>query len=275
MMLDYASHEITEWHDAVNIASSAPLLTENHSSRLKTETVRLVAGKLCIPPASAKIERQRLSDHLAKCLEQTAGTLVCGRAGAGKTTLAADFARQTERAVAWYTVEPADSDWNIFLKYLVACLDQHKLNWQQKELTDLIADMKNAGVAQITEAIAAWITVSATEMPMLIVLDDVHSVFDAPWFEEFFQSLVMSLTPDVQLLLLSRSQPSVPLWRMRSKQVLSVIEEDLLAFTLDEAVRFFDSFGLSSQAAAKAHNDSYGRAAKLAQICKSCVLQIV
>ena len=41
----------------------------------------------------------------------------------------------------------------------------------------------------------------------LIVLDDVHNVFDAEWFNEFFHTALFSLTPETHLIFLSRSKP--------------------------------------------------------------------
>jgi ATP/maltotriose-dependent transcriptional regulator MalT len=78
----------------------------------------------------------------------------------------------------------------------------------------------------------------------LIVLDDAHYLFDADWFGGFFSSLLYSLSPASHLLILSRGTPSLPLWRLRSKQVLGVVDEKLLAFDIEETQRLFEKFGL-------------------------------
>lgn len=57
--------------------------------------------------------------------------------------------------------------------------------------------------------------------------------------------------------------PPAPLWRMRSKQTLSVIEEEALAFTREEAIELFGSYGLSSEQATIAIDHAHGRAAAL------------
>jgi len=99
----------------------------------------------------------------------------------------------------------------------------------------------------------------------LIVLDDVHNIFDADWFAEFFVSLLYSLTPEMHLVLLSRTKPPQPLWRVRSKQVLGVIDEKLLAFNLDETNEFFKKCGVSQKQSAAAHKKSFGRISRLKQ----------
>jgi ATP/maltotriose-dependent transcriptional regulator MalT len=97
----------------------------------------------------------------------------------------------------------------------------------------------------------------------LIVIDGVHNVFDADWFSEFFTTLLYSLTPDVHLILLSRSNPPLPLWRLRSKQVLGVIDEKLLAFTLLETQELFEKFSLPEEKTFQAFGKTFGRISRL------------
>ena len=96
-----------------------------------------------------------------------------------------------------------------------------------------------------------------------MVLDDIQHLFDADWFNDFFTLLLHSLPPDVHLLMLCRSKPPLPLWRLRSKQRLNVIDEKLLAFSPDEAERLYKIHGLPGDVAKKVHRASYGRASKL------------
>jgi LuxR family maltose regulon positive regulatory protein len=269
-MLDFTSHNINDWSEAVISFDGSAFATDKSSSfsASSKEPLRLVTDKIVAPCASGNIKRPRLLEYLENSLKQTSATLVCGRAGTGKTTLAVDFAESCNRTLAWYTVETADNDWTVFLNYLIASFDKHRAICQKKDLKEFVGGMDETNVALVTESIAAWLAVAASEKPLLIVLDDVHLVFDAVWFEEFFRSLVMSLTPDIELLLLSRSQPSLPLWRLRSKQMLSVIEEDLLNFTEAEAIELFALSGLSANLAKAAHDQFFGRAAKLCQIAE-------
>ena len=104
--------------------------------------------------------------------------------------------------------------------------------------------------------------------PVLIVLDDIHNVFDCDWFVEFFTTLLYSLPSDVHLLMLSRSNPPVPLWRLRSKQVLGVIDEKLLAFNLEETEKFLKSGSISTEKALQAHRKSFGRISRLKMIAE-------
>ncbi len=99
--------------------------------------------------------------------------------------------------------------------------------------------------------------------PLLIVVDDLHLVYDAEWVVPFFRRLLPLLPAEAHMLITGRSLPPAPLWRMRSKQTLCVIEETDIAFTEEEAKRLFASYGLKESQAAAALAQTRGRASAL------------
>lgn len=263
-MLTLASNELGEWRES-NSNYETVTFSSQTKPRDNTDSPKLFADKLCVPPSAAHVARPRLVEHLQNSLAQFSATLIAGRAGTGKTALAADYARRGGFDVAWYKVETADGDWKVFLSYLVASLSQFCAAAPQSPNIFIEADAA-ADVAPTTETLAAQIASATGGKPLLIVLDDLHSVFDAVWFTEFFYSFVLSLPANVQLLLIARTLPQLPLWRLRSKQVLGVTDEKLLAFTLEETVELFRKNKLSASAARAAHKRSYGRISKLEEI---------
>ena len=56
-----------------------------------------------------------------------------------------------------------------------------------------------------------------------------------------------------------------PLWRLRSKQILRVVEESELAFNLEEAIALFETYGLDNEPARIAWHRTNGRAATIAE----------
>ena len=265
-MLNFASQELNEWRETSNYYEFSPS-SAARKSQTKTDTVKLFADKLCVPQLAAHVERPRLFEQLGKSLNQFSATLIAGRAGTGKTALAADYARSNDYNVAWYKLETADGDWQTFLNYLGASLNQSCVDAPSSP--NIVVEMdNNAGVAPMTEFLAAQIANSPMEKPLLIVLDDLHSVYDCDWFGEFFNALLSLPTQNVRLLMLARSAPSFPLWRLRSKHVLDVVDEKLLAFTLPETIELFRNYRLSENAARSAHKRSYGRITKLREIAE-------
>lgn len=51
--------------------------------------------------------------------------LICTPSGYGKTTLLADFSRQTHLPCCWYFLDQADADKVTFLRLLIASISQH------------------------------------------------------------------------------------------------------------------------------------------------------
>jgi len=92
---------------------------------------------------------------------------------------------------------------------------------------------------------------------------DLHLVSDSDWLMLFFGRLLPLLPSDVHVVITSRSLPPAPLWRMRSKQSLVVIDEATLSFTRPEAIALFESYGLSNEQASIALDHTHGRAGAL------------
>ena len=111
--------------------------------------------------------------------------------------------------------------------------------------------------------VTAALEIQGREWPAILVLDGVHHLYDCRWFEEFFTYLIASLPHTSHVLILGRSKPPMPVWRMRSKQVLNVIDEKLLAFSPSDTEELFALHGLTEDVAIGAHRATFGRAADL------------
>jgi LuxR family maltose regulon positive regulatory protein len=200
---------------------------------------------------------------LHRSLAQFPATLISGRAGTGKTTLAAAFARK-QLHTAWYSVESSDAEWKVFAHYFATTIFR-----AVKSRTPVSRVMPETGEASQSNIATFLINVFAeaeTELlhePLVIVLDGIHHLFDADWFGEFFGLLLSSLPENASLLLLCRSKPPNPLWRLRSKQQLNVIDEKVLSFTLAETAELLRRKGVSRSEAERAHASTFGRISKL------------
>ena len=228
------------------------------------EDVHLLQEKLRIPPRSrGLIGRPRLNEFLGRSIAQFPATLISGRAGTGKTAMAASFARAHGR-IGWYSVESSDAEWNVFAQYFAACV--FRAVGSRAELRDALPVDLHASQSSIASFLISVFAEAETLLlhePLLIVLDGIHHLFDAAWFGEFFTLLLSSLPENTNLLLLCRSKPPSPLWRLRSKQQLNVIDEKVLAFDLAETVELTKRLGLKRSDAERAHSETFGRVSKL------------
>ena len=237
------------------------------SAHPATTNLEIIADKIIQPLPAPRVSRPRLLDMLEQSMTAGTSTIVCGRAGTGKTVLAVDFANRCGRAVAWYKVDAPDAHPKIFFRYLIGSIRQFIPNFGMKLLMRLLTLLEeNRSDDDRIDALAdAFVYELAEEDagPLLIVVEDLHLVSDSEWIVPFFRRLLPLLPSDVHMLITSRNLPPAPLWRMRSKQSLVVIDEEALAFTRPEAASLFESFGLTRDQANIALDHTHGRAAAL------------
>jgi LuxR family maltose regulon positive regulatory protein len=230
-----------------------------------TGNTQLIAEKIAIPSRGRRFSRARLRSILEKSLESCTSTIISGRAGTGKTGLALDFAENCGRPVAWYKVDAPEGEIESFFLYLIASIQKERPNFGRAILIPLLQRAGGNPPPTLAEAFV-YELVEGDSKPLLIVIDDLHLVCDSEWLVPFFRRLLPLLPSEVHVLITSRTMPPAAFWRMRSKQTLSVIEEDTLAFTRHEAVELFESYGLSREQASVALDHTHGRAAALNRV---------
>src|SRR6185503_8996883 len=93
---------------------------------MKKDEGHLIHEKIVVPEPSSRVSRFRLLRMLQENQASYNATIIYGRAGTGKTSLAADFARHAGRAVAWYKVDAADCDLRLFCEYLARTVGRHR-----------------------------------------------------------------------------------------------------------------------------------------------------
>ena len=213
--------------------------------------------------ASASGFRGRLIKTIQNSTLAGTSTIISGRAGTGKTLLALDYSWKCGRPVAWYKVDAPDADPLVFFTYLIRSIQQARPSFGAMSL---LSRMEIAGLERVTwlaDSLVFELAESESGGPLLVVIEDLHLVSDSEWLVPFLSRLLPLLPSEVHVLITSRSLPTTPLWRMRSKQSLVVVDETALAFTRAEANELFESYGLSGELASIALDHTHGRAAAL------------
>lgn len=189
---------------------------------------------------SAFLRRPRLLRHLDKAL-RTPLTLVNGSAGAGKTMLAADWAAGLRRPVAWLTVEAGDRPgvfWAYVLQALRAC---------GTPVSDAVGSPADATrvdhrlLALLAAELAAEF--DGRDRPVVLVLDEYDRVTD-PEVAEQLEFVLHHAGRGLRLVLVTRTEPLLPLHRYRAADELTEIRAAELAFTSEEAGALLELHGL-------------------------------
>ena len=225
--------------------------------------MQLILDKITPPAELPRISRMRLLNTLHGSLASCTSTIINGRVGTGKTMLATDFAQRSGRRVAWYKVDASDGDLRVFFQYLIESVRRERPRFGYEMLVRLLSETSAPEDVPLLAESFVYELIESGSDPLLIVIDDLHLVYDAEWVVPFFRRLLPLLPPEAHVLITGRSLPPAPLWRMRSKQTLCVVEEGVLAFTEEEAKKLFASYGLREGQALAALAQTRGRAAAL------------
>jgi len=222
-----------------------------------------------IPTEIPRVCRRRLFDALRENFKSCHATVISGRAGTGKTALATDYVRRHKGRAAWYKVDAPDMSFPVFMEYLVASVARVRPGFGRQTL-DFLAQAFRSGQTQVGDEfdIAALAEAYVYDLerqaePLLLVIDDLHLIYDADWIAPFFHRLPPLLPAETHVLILGRGQLPAPMSRLRSKQLLPTITEQMLAFTPLEAEELFSGYGLSAEEARLALKQTAGRAAYL------------
>ncbi len=224
----------------------------------------LIVEKIERPAVQPGLSRGRLLAILKNSLISCTSSIISGRAGAGKTFLASDFAEKCDRSLVWFKVDAPDGEIQIFFQYLIASIRRQRPDFGTSTFAQLAKTSSPDDIGALAETLA-YELVEDEGKPLLVVIEDLHLIYDFEWVTPFFRRLLPLLPPEVHILITTRTMPAAPFWRMRSKQTLTVIEEETLAFTRQEAMELFERHSLSSAQASIALDHTRGRAAALAR----------
>ncbi len=194
---------------------------------------QLLRTKLFPPIARPNlVQRRRLTDRLTAGLQRPL-TLISAPAGFGKTALISEWRSTPEgrtRPLAWLSLDHGDNDPQLFWAYLLAAL-------QTLPGLDGLPDELESGAPPDRLLAPLLNGLAAAESPALLVLDDLHLI-SAPAIQGAIGFLVEHLPPSLRLLVLTRSDPALPMARLRAHGLLSELRADDLRFTSTEVAEF-------------------------------------
>jgi LuxR family maltose regulon positive regulatory protein len=197
----------------------------------------LLETKLHVPRwRRSLVTRPRLSERLSRGAE-SALTLVSAPAGFGKTTLLAEWvaaAAAGGRSVAWLSLDQRDNDPALFWAYLVAAL-----NTVPGVGAGALSVLQPPQPPNEASLVALLNDLDAISDDVVLVLDDYH-VIDARDVQDGMAFLLEHLPPQIHLVIASRTDPPLPLARLRGRGELAEIRAADLRFTPGEAAAYLN-----------------------------------
>ncbi len=205
----------------------------------------VLATKLFAPARRPQlVARPRVAERLDSTLD--AGhrlTLVSAPAGFGKTTLLSDWLtdldrRQGHTRVGWLSLDDGDNDLTRFVAHLVAALQRAELDVDAAVLESLSSAPVGAALTPLVNDLAR----AGEQEPgkqWIVVLDDYHAI-GASEVHELMTFLLDHLPDHLHLVISTRSDPPLPLARLRSRGQLSEMRAAELRFTAAEAGEFLN-----------------------------------
>jgi len=182
------------------------------------------------------VVRQALLDRLDEGISGKFVLLVAP-AGWGKTSLLSDWysARESERT-AWLSVDEGDNDPVSFWAHIIAAVNTVRPGVGAAALEALTAPGVKTADAVLSPVINDF---AAIATPVTLVLDDYHLISNQE-IQDCMAFLVEHLPPALGMVLASRSDPALPLARLRARGQMAEIRADELRFSEAETTQLLN-----------------------------------
>ncbi len=235
----------------------------------------LLSTKFLLPRAGrGYLPRSHLLHWLENHLEQRL-ILISASAGYGKTSLLAEFLAKTELPVAWYQLDPSDSDPYTFMAYLIEAL--RLMRFSSKSDKDVIGQNALAllespqGGIEPQQVMTVLINELGEQLcqPYLVVMDDYHNTTSLV-VHQLVDFLLENGSPNFHLILSTRNDPPLSLAKLRARGVMAELRANDLRFREDEVTELMQQEipGLSVESLSLLNERTEGWAAAL-QIVRS------
>ncbi|MFF2569366.1 LuxR C-terminal-related transcriptional regulator [Streptomyces sp. NPDC058084] len=197
------------------------------------------------PPAlpGTFLRRARLAEHLGET-PRTPLTVVEGCAGAGKTLLVADWAAHLDPPVAWLTLDPAIQGPGMFWAHFLQALRA-----AGAAMPPSIGSPARASQVDHTLLSRLAAELAGRDRPVTVVIDEFDRM-TAPEIARQLEFVLHHGGPGLRLVLVTRTEPLLPLHRYRVADEMTEIRGAELAFTAEEAVTLLERHGLDLSVAA-------------------------
>ncbi len=201
-----------------------------------------IATKVLPPRCEGLIERPRLLELVTQ-VQSKRLTVIKAPAGFGKTSLAVawtDRILQSGNSIAWFSIDASDNQPTQFLFYVSHAL-QRACEKVSGPAIDLILETSMIDPQTIISTLINGL--AETDAEICLFLEDYHWVSD-PTIHNAILFLLRHAPSNFHLILITRTEPPLPLAGVRAQNQLLEIDAAALRFTPDETRQFLEHEGL-------------------------------
>jgi LuxR family maltose regulon positive regulatory protein len=205
----------------------------------------MLLTKLHIPPSGNNIvHRPKLFEQLNSGLSRKL-ILVSAPAGFGKTTVISDWIIHHKIPTVWFSLDNGDNDPAVFLRYIITGIQSIHQDFGQSALR-----LINSPGSPSVESIASLLIneLLSINQNFLLVLDDFHLIKSNEVLM-LATYLLEHIPGNIHIVILTRSDPSLSLSRLRSQHQIVELRLSDLSFSANEISVLFNKklkLGLSA-----------------------------
>jgi LuxR family maltose regulon positive regulatory protein len=157
-------------------------------------------------------------------------------AGFGKTTILSDWINQKKIPAAWYSIDKRDNDTVEFLNYFIAAIQTIEKNFGQSSLKLLNTPHR----PNIDSIVGLLINdIYKIKKSFVFVFDDFHLINSMEIFD-IVKFLLEHIPEQIHIIISTRSDPTLPIARLRSQNQLVELRSSDLSFSVHDISTFFN-----------------------------------
>jgi LuxR family maltose regulon positive regulatory protein len=161
-------------------------------------------------------------------------TLISAPAGFGKTTLISEWLARQMRSIAWVALDAGDNDPVRFWRYVITACSTFDAALGRSAL----AALRLSPVSSLEGVLTPFINeLAQLSDRFVLILEDYHTI-TANEVHASLAFLIDHLPATLHVIIMTRSEPSLPLARLRARNELTEFTSADLRFSLEEIQTF-------------------------------------